>query len=211
MLRVQNDDDLAFQDLLVTYEPRLRRVLKHIVGSEATAEDLVQEVFMRVWRSRKRYKPAAKFSTWVFHIAHNVASNSIRDRRRRKEYQTAQAENAGSAVLGLEQIAMASTGMMPVRKLDQVERADMVRVAIEALNERQRMALLLCKFEGLSYQEIADTMELSVQAVKSLLSRARVNLKTLLEPYLDSGSLPGQNATSPDESDPPSRNTPQSD
>lgn len=211
MLRVQNDDDLAFQDLLVTYEPRLRRVLKHIVGSEATAEDLVQEVFMRVWRSRKRYKPAAKFSTWVFHIAHNVASNSIRDRRRRKEYQTAQAENAGSAVLGLEQIAMASTGMMPVRKLDQVERADMVRVAIEALNERQRMALLLCKFEGLSYQEIADTMELSVQAVKSLLSRARVNLKTLLEPYLDSGSLPGQNATSPDESDPPSRNTPQPD
>ena len=66
----------------------------------------------------------------------------------------------------------------------------MVRVAVEALNDRQRMALLLCKFEGLSYQEIADTMELSVQAVKSLLSRARVNLKNLLQPYVQFGVLP---------------------
>ncbi|GAB5404968.1 MAG: sigma-70 family RNA polymerase sigma factor [Aureliella sp.] len=191
MLRVAQDDTLAYQELLLKFEPRLRRVLKQVVNSESLAEDLVQDVFLRVWRARARYKPAAKFSTWLFHIAHNVASNAIRDGKRRKEYQAATNDQGSSANLGLEHMALASTGAMPVRKLDRAERADMVRFAIESLNERQRMALMLCKFEGLSYQEIADTMELSVQAVKSLLSRARVNLKTLLQPYLDTGSLPG--------------------
>lgn len=192
MKRVGQDDTLAYQELLLKYEPRLRRVLKQVVKSESLAEDLVQDVFLRVWRARTRYQPTAKFSTWLFHIAHNVASNAIRDGKRRKEYQASGREDGSSANLGLEQMAIASTGAMPVRKLDRAERADMVRLAIEALNERQRMALMLCKFEGLSYQEIAESMQLSVQAVKSLLSRARVNLRTLLQPYLDAGQRPGE-------------------
>lgn len=192
MLRVKEDDAVAFEQLILGYQARLQRVLRHIVGSESTAEDLVQEVFLRVWRARKNYQPAAKFSTWVFHIAHNVASNSLRNRKRTKEVQVAAAADpTQSGAVNLDQMAMASTGMMPVRKLDKAERAEMVRTAVEALNERQRMALLLCKFEGLSYQEIAETMDLSVQAVKSLLSRARVNLKSLLEPYIDAGNMPG--------------------
>lgn len=195
MLRVKEDDGMAFQQLVLGYEARLRRVLRPIVGSEAVAEDLVQEVFLRVWRARKNYLPAAKFSTWVFHIAHNVASNALRDKKRRKEFQIKDGDAANSAVFGLDQMAVASTSAMPVLKLDKAERADMVRTAIESLNERQRMALMLCRFEGLSYQEIANTMELSVQAVKSLLSRARVNLKTILEPYIDQGLLPGQEKT----------------
>lgn len=191
MLRVKEDDELAYEQLLLSYQARLFRVLRHIVGSDSVAEDLVQDVFLRVWRARKNYQPAAKFSTWVFHIAHNVASNSLRDRKRRKEFQLASQDKNESGTFTMEHLAVASTGVMPVRKLDKVERAEMVRVAIEALNERQRMALLLCKYENHSYQEIAETMDLSVQAVKSLLSRARVNLKTLLEPYLDSGTTPG--------------------
>lgn len=190
MLRVREDDAVAFDQLMRAYQARLLRVLRHIVGSESVAEDLVQDVFLRVWRARKNYQPAAKFSTWVFHIAHNVASNSLRDSKRRKEYQVASSE-AKSDTFSLDQMAIASTGGMPIRKLDKAERAEMVQTAVQALNERQRMALLLCKFEGQSYQEIADTMELSVQAVKSLLSRARVNLKTLLEPYIQSGARPG--------------------
>lgn len=181
---------MAFASLVDSYQPRLLRVLKHMVGSDATAEDLVQEVFLRVWRARKRYSPQAKFSTWVFHITHNVASNAIRDRKRKREYQLSDNASQSSPMLSLDQMAMASTGAMPVRKLDKAERAEMVRVAVEALNERQRMALLLCKFEGLSYQEIADTMGLTVQAVKSLLSRARVNLKSLLQPYIQAGNAP---------------------
>ena len=194
MLRVRDDDAVAFEELILSYQLRLLRVLRHIVGSNATAEDLVQEVFLRVWRARKNYQPTAKFSTWVFHIAHNVASNALRDRNRKKEVQVASSGDQNSAVFSLDQMALASTGMMPVRKLDKAERAEMVRTAVEALNDRQKTALLLCKFEGLSYQEIAATMELSVQAVKSLLSRARVNLKTLLEPYLDDGQVPAPEA-----------------
>lgn len=194
MLRVRDDDAMAFQELVQSYQLRLLRILRHMMGSNSTAEDLVQDVFLRVWRARGNYQPSAKFSTWIFHIAHNVASNALRDRHRKREVQVSSSNDQNSAVFSLDQMAVASTGMMPVRKLDKAERADMVRTAVEALNERQRTALILCKFEGLSYQEIADTMELSVQAVKSLLSRARVNLKTLLEPYLDEGLIPGTEA-----------------
>ncbi len=198
MLRVREGDGdaWAFEQLIIRFQGRLLRILQHIVGSESAAEDLVQDVFLRVWRARKSYQPTAKFTTWIFHIANNVASNAVRDRKRRKEFQVAMGDPENSAVLSLDEMAAASTSSMPTRKLDHAERADVVRAAVEALNERQRMALLLCKFEGLSYQEIADSMELSVQAVKSLLSRARVNLKTLLEPYVESGLLPNTDTTS---------------
>jgi RNA polymerase sigma-70 factor, ECF subfamily len=198
MLRVREDDAVAFEALITSYQPRLLRVLNPMIGSSSAAEDLVQEVFLRVWRARKNYQASAKFSTWVFHIAHNVASNAIRDRNRKKERQVSGTTQQGSDVISLDQMALASTGMMPARKLDNAERAEMVRMAVEALSERQRTALLLCKFEGLSYQEIADTMDLTVQAVKSLLSRARVNLKTLLEPYLDEGLSLGPEANASD-------------
>lgn len=201
MLRAQQEDPAAFEQLMINYQARLIRILQHLVGPGPMAEDLAQEVFLRVWRARKSYQPTAKFATWLFHIAHNVASNALRDHKRRREYQVAKPDPNESAALSLDQMAMASTGAMPIRKLDKNERADMVRMAVESLNERQRMALLLCKFENLSYQEIAVAMELSVQAVKSLLSRARVNLKTLLEPYLVNGQLPGTGADTPHESD----------
>jgi RNA polymerase sigma-70 factor (ECF subfamily) len=82
---------------------------------------------------------------------------------------------------------------MPTRRLDKAEQAEMVRSAVAALSERQRMALLLAKFEGMSYQDIAQTMDLSVQAIKSLLSRARVNLKEILTPYVEQGTRPDEN------------------
>lgn len=192
MLRISEGegDALAFQELVFLYQPRLLRVLRHIVGSESVAEDLVQDVFLRVWRARKRYQPTAKFATWLFHIANNVASNSLRDRNRRREFQIQSGDPLSSAVVSLEQMATASTGSMPTRRLDKVEREEIVRLALESLNERQRLALLLSRFEHMSYEEIANSMNLSQQAVKSLLSRARVNLKTILAPYIENGLLP---------------------
>ncbi len=187
MLRVREGDAFAFEQLMERYHPRLVRILRRVGGDEDSAEDLAQDVFLRVFRARANYQPTAKFSTWLFHIADNVAKNAIRDRKRRKEVQTQNADGSSSIMPSLDQMALASTGAMPVRRLDKVERAEMVRLAVDALNDRQRMALLLCKFEGLSYQEIADVMELSVQAVKSLLSRARVNLKQILDPYVNLG------------------------
>jgi RNA polymerase sigma-70 factor, ECF subfamily len=190
MLRVRDDDAEAYQLLMIQYQPRLQRVLRQLVDSESLAEDLVQDVFLRVWRARKTYQPTAKFSTWIFHIANNVASNANRDRGRKREYQTSSGNADSQYAMPLEEMAMASTGQMPVRRLDKAERAEVVQVAVQALNQRQRTALMLSKFENLSYQEIADTMGLSVQAVKSLLSRARVNLRSLLQPYFDEGHLP---------------------
>lgn len=196
MLSVQEGDAFAFEQLMERYHGRLVRILRHVAGSDDAAEDLAQDVFLRVFRARANYQPTAKFSTWLFHIAHNVASNAIRDRKRRKEVQTQNPTGSQSGIMSLDQMAMASSGVMPVRRLDKVERAEMVRLAVDALNERQRMALLLCKFEGLSYQEIAEAMDLSVQAVKSLLSRARVNLKQMLEPYVSSGETTSTKAPS---------------
>ena len=189
---------MAYEQLINAYQGRLMRFLRNMLGPNSSVEDLVQEVFMRVWRARESYKPVAKFSTWIFHIAHNVGNNAIRSKVRKKEYQLA-ADDQKSGALTIEHMAMESTSAMPVRKLDKAERADMVRAAVEALSERQRTALTLSKFEGLSYQEIADLMELTPQAVKSLLSRARVNLKTLLEPYVDSGNSPSQSEPSGEE------------
>ncbi len=90
----------------------------------------------------------------------------------------------------LEQLAQAASGLMPARQLDKAEMREVVHLAIEALNERQRMAVLLSKFENMSYADIALTMDMSQEAIKSLLSRARLNLKEVLEPYLERGDRP---------------------
>jgi RNA polymerase sigma-70 factor (ECF subfamily) len=96
----------------------------------------------------------------------------------------------------IENIAIAPSGFQPVRRLDREERSQIVLQALEALGERQKTAILLSKFEGMSYQEIGDTMGLSVQAVKSLLMRARVNLKNLLDPYIQQGTPPSPSSPS---------------
>lgn len=192
MLRVRDDDAGAFEELVARYQDRLITVLSHLVGGRHHAEDLAQDVFLRVFRARKTYEPGAKFSTWLFTIANNVASNALRSRSRRKEVNLSPRPNE-SAAMPLEHMAAEASGMMPTRQLDRSERAEVVRQAIEGLNERQKMALLLSKFEGMSYAEIAETMDLSTKAIKSLLSRARVNLRQLLEPYIDEGTPPTGN------------------
>lgn len=192
MLMVRDGNAAAFEELVRRYQDRVLGVLQNIVSDREHAEDLAQEVFLRVYRARERYTPDAKFSTWLFTITHNVARNAIRQLSRRREVSTAQRSSGSdsSPALSLEQMAKAKSGLMPARQLDQLEIGEVVRQAMELLPERQRMALLLAKFEEMSYQDIGDTMGLTVQAVKSLLSRARNNLKDHLTPYLDAGRLP---------------------
>jgi RNA polymerase sigma-70 factor (ECF subfamily) len=98
--------------------------------------------------------------------------------------------SGASPAQNLDQIALAASGQMPTRIVDKSEAAEVVRLAMESLNERQRMAVLLSKFEGMSYGDIAQTMGMSPQAIKSLLSRARGNLKIILEPYVKEGESP---------------------
>ena len=187
MLQVKAGDAAAFTELVLRYQNRLLTILEHLVSNREQAEDLAQETFLRVFRARERYEPGAKFSTWLFTIANNVASNALRSRSRRREVGVPEGNGADSAPMALDQLAKAASGFMPTRALDKAEQAEMVRHAVAALSERQRMALLLAKFEGMSYQDIAMTMDLSVQAIKSLLSRARVNLKEILTPYVEQG------------------------
>ena len=190
MLQVRDDNAAAFEELVLRYQQRLVSLFGHMVYRADLAEDLAQEVFLRIYRARKTYQPGAKFSTWCFRIAHNVASNALRSNNRRREYHLSRTSTSDSRVGGMDELAVARSGAQPTRLFDTIEKREMVHKAIAALNERQRMALLLSKFEGQSYAEIAETMELSVQAIKSLLSRARANLKSLLEPYMDQGDLP---------------------
>jgi len=192
MLEVRDDNAAAFEQLVTRYQDRLIHVLEHVVHSREWAEDLTQEVFLRVFRARKTYEPGAKFSTWLFTIANNVASNSLRNRSRRKEVAVSGTGQSDSTALSLGELAVAKSTFLPARRLDKLEMAEVVRLAMESLGERQRMALLLNKFENMCYQDIADTMDLSVKAVKSLLSRARVNLKAILEPYMEQGQRPSE-------------------
>ncbi len=184
MLEVRDDNGAAFEELVRRYQSRLIHILEHLVRKREHAEDLAQEVFLRVYKARKSYEPGAKFSTWLFTIANNVAWNALRNMSRRKEVNIVGSAAGDSGENALEQMALAASGFMPSKKLDRAELADVVRLAIQSLSDRQRTALLLCKFEHMSYQEIAQTMDLSTKAVKSLLARARVNLRTLLEPYM---------------------------
>lgn len=197
MLQVRDGSATAFEELVLRYQGRLLTVLEHLVRDRDRAEDLAQEVFLRVFRARHNYTAGAKFSTWLFTIANNVASNSRRDRSRRKEVR-AGGDNDTSAE-PLDRMALAASGLMPTRQLDKAEMAEIVRLAIEQLSERQRLAVLLSKFEGMSYADIAATMGMSVQAIKSLLSRARGNLKAFLEPYMQSGVKPTTVAVEGDE------------
>jgi RNA polymerase sigma-70 factor (ECF subfamily) len=187
MLEVRDGSAAAFEELMLRYQNRLVTVLEHLVGGRDLAEDLAQEVFLRVYRARASYTPDARFSTWLFKIANNVATNALRNRSRRREVQFISQPTESGGVRTLDDVAQAASGLMPSRQIDKLELREVVRHAVTQLNERQRLAVLLSKFEQMSYEEIAATMGISVQAVKSLLFRARETLRGVLEPYLNQG------------------------
>ena len=201
MLEVRDGSATAFEELVLRYQTRLVRVLEHLVGRRDWAEDLAQEVFLRVYRARQTYEPGAKFATWLFTIANNLASSALRDRSRRKEVTLNSQDSGLSGARPLDRMIQASSGSMPARAIDKAEMRQIVRLALESLSERQRLAVLLNKFEGMSYADIAETMEISPQAIKSLLSRARENLRQLLEPYFEQGTKPrAANGNKPEDS-----------
>jgi RNA polymerase sigma-70 factor, ECF subfamily len=186
MLRVRGDDAKAFQEIVDKYQHRLIGVLTHIVGSADEAEDLAQEVFMRVYRARGEYHPQAKFSTWMFTIANNVALNALRRRKRKPAYQLEpMLSQSGSMNTRPEETLAVAVSTEPDRRMRHQELAQVVQLALGQLNERQRLAVVLNKFEDMSYEEIASVIGISTKAVKSLLSRARMQLRDLLKQYVE--------------------------
>ncbi|MGB0739604.1 MAG: RNA polymerase sigma factor [Planctomycetaceae bacterium] len=183
MLKISADDQSAFEQLVLKYQDRLVGFFFNIVRDRSVSEDLAQEAFLRVYKARERYEPTARFSTWLFRIAHNLASNQIRGAVRRKEV-SLQTRNSTDSNSSLDTFLAEQSALMPARTLDSREMQQLVRDAVEQLSERQRTAVILHRFEDMSYEEIGDVMGLGTVAVKSLLSRARIKLKESLERFL---------------------------
>lgn len=183
MLAVRADDADAFAELVDRYQQRIVGVMHHLLGSTEEAEDLAQEVFLRIYRSRKKYHPSAKFSTWLFTIANNLALNVLRGRQRRPTVPLDAQESGPLGPRPQEQLVV-DAEFTPARGLRQKELTVVIRKALDELNERQRMAVVLNKFEEMNYAEIAAVMGLTTKAVKSLLSRARGKLRDALQSYV---------------------------
>ena len=166
MLRVGEGDDSSFALLLNKYRAPVVHFLYRMVQDAAVAEELAQDVFLRVYRSRAGYKPTAKFTTWLFRIASHLALNWIRD---------AKTERAREE-LGEMPDRRSSVEQSLVREAGLIE----VRTAVAALPERQRAAVLMHKFEEMDYSQIAKALDLSESAVKSLLFRAYETLRARL-------------------------------
>jgi RNA polymerase sigma-70 factor, ECF subfamily len=181
MLKVRDhNDQSAFAYLVERFQHRLVGILHHIVGNKDEAEDLAQEVFLRVYRTRTNYTPKAKFSTWLFTIANNLALNALRDRQRRPQVPLELRDSGPQPTDHLQ----SKRDQPPTQNLQHQELAAVIRRALDDLNERQRVAIVLNKFEDMEYAEIADVMGLTPKAVKSLLCRARVKLREALQPYI---------------------------
>ena len=182
MLRLARGDMRAFEEIVVSSERAVRNFAFRYLGDERKAEDVAQETFLRVYTARSRWRPDAKFHTWLFTIASRLCLNAIRSQRReRRVMRPAAVGGDGSDELAG---APARRTASPPDGVLAAERAELLRRAVAALSENQRRALLLHRFEGLSYREVAEAMGLTLEAVRSLLVRARRNLHDRLAPLL---------------------------
>jgi RNA polymerase sigma-70 factor (ECF subfamily) len=182
MLRVRAGDEAAFAFLVQKYRRPMLSFMYRMVRNQAAAEDLAQEVFLRVYRSRETYAANAKFTTWLYRIATNLAVNYARDtRHNRPEVSTSLDEPD------------AETGLMPdlpdgtpnaEENILRRERLAAIRGHVQALPERQRLAVVMHKYQGMDYRQIADVLHLSESATKSLLFRAYESLREKLKDFI---------------------------
>ena len=185
MLDVKAGDAPSFEVLLQKYRTPLVNFLYRMVRDSAVAEDLAQEVFLRVYRARKKYAPNAKFTTWLFRIATNVALNTLRDTRHRQmEVSLDQAGRSEGSDLPALELPDQRPGVE--QQLLARGRAELIRRAIHTLPEKQRAAVLLHKYHELDYDQIARILDCSESALKSLLFRAYETLRVQLAPLVAS-------------------------
>ena len=180
MLQVKAGDDESFNLLLQKYRTPLVNFLYRMVRNRGTAEDLAQEVFLRVYRARKQYSPSAKFTTWLFRIATNLALNSLRDNR----YHQMDVSIDAPVEEDVAPLQLPSRELRVDEKMIERDRSEFIRRAIATLPEKQRVAVLLHKYEEMDYGEIAKILECSESALKSLLFRAYETLRVQLAPLV---------------------------
>ena len=171
-------DTQALEKLIERHQALVIGTVARMLGSNSDVEDLAQQVFLRVWRSAGRYVPRAKFTTWLLKITRNLVFNEMR-RTKRQAHVPIQPETQ------VEELPMKDESVQsPAESLLEHELQRAIEDAIIELPTTQRMALILRRYEGRSYEEIADILELSVPAVKSVLFRARTELRARLANYL---------------------------
>jgi RNA polymerase sigma-70 factor (ECF subfamily) len=179
MLRTGNGDIAAFEQLIERHQALVIGTVARMLGNNSDIEDVAQQVFIRVWKSATRYTPTAKFTTWLLTITRNLVFNEAR--RRKRHPGIALDTHEGNESLSLPDQARSA----PDEALLERELEVAIDRAILSLPERQRLALVLRRYENKSYEEIADVLNLSVPAVKSILFRARSELRAALSRYLD--------------------------
>ena len=179
MERVSAGDHAAFRQLVERHQNAVIGTVTKMLGNSSESEDISQQVFLRIWRNAKRYRPDAKFTTYLFTITRNLVFNESRRRGRKKEVSSDEREETSN------QSIEASPHQRPDSELLQAELQHAVDRAIAALPDAQRMAVVLRQYEQLSYEEIAGVLKLSVPAVKSLLFRARATLREALSGHLE--------------------------
>ena len=187
MLGVKAGDEFSFELLLHRYRTPMVNFLCRMVGDAATAEDLAQEVFLRVYRAREAYEPSAKFTTWMFRIATNLALNSRRDNRHIQRQISLDAPAPGALEEDAAPLDFADERPNVEHELVARDRAAVIRRAIEALPEKQRAAVLLHKYQELDYDQIGQILNCSESALKSLLFRAYETLRVSLAPLVETG------------------------
>lgn len=181
MLRFQAGDESCFEQLVDRHKQRVFGLVYRFLGGGSDVEDIAQEILVRVYRARKTYRPSAKFTTWLYTICRNTCFKEYRKRRLvLVSDETGQMED--DIIYQMPDMHTPSPSESALRD----EQALVVKAAIDSLPEAQRMALILRKYEQLSYQEIAQAMACSPKAVRSLLYRARGNLKEQLAGYMES-------------------------
>ncbi len=180
MARAGAGDHEAFRLLVERHQHAVVGTVAKMLGNPKDAEDIAQQVFLRLWRSAPQYRPEAKFTTFLFTITRNLVFNESRRKSRRKEISIEEREESSHTTLVVEK------GGQPDEKVLRAELETAVNRAIDALPEAQRMAVVLRRYENMPYEEIARILEVSLPAVKSLLFRARTTLRDNLREYLES-------------------------
>lgn len=183
MVAFQRGDDSAFERIVLHYGDRVLAFFRRCGADRASAEDLAQEAFLRIARARTRYEPTARFTTWLFRILSRIAANDGTRNRWRRATSIRQGRHDDEPQPGIPELA-APQRSDPATIVSVDDLRARVRAAVAELPETQRIALVLNRFEGANYEEVAAALDLSIPAVKSLLHRARENLKQRLLPFL---------------------------
>ncbi len=179
MARIGAGEHAAFRQLVERHQNAVIGTVTKMLGNPSDAQDIAQQVFLRIWRNAKHYRPDAKFTTYIFTITRNLVFNETRRRGRKKEVSSDEREEHSKHLLADQ------PDRQPDAELLQAELQQAVDAAIAALPETQRLAVVLRRYEQCSYEEIATVLGLSISAVKSLLFRARGSLRDALHGYLE--------------------------